>query len=128
MPDEAKDLSGLVPESWHCIDCGVNTAPGLLNRVEMERVFAAKQAAGALAVEESIPQEIDDRSEVYTVRESVWRAAGMAPYGGCLCIGCIEQRLGRVLKRKDFMRDHPFNVMPGTPRLRQRQLGTLNQQ
>jgi hypothetical protein len=35
------------------------------------------------------------RSEVYCVREAVWKAAGMAPFGGCLCIGCLEERLGR---------------------------------
>jgi hypothetical protein len=35
------DLKGLVPESWCCVDCGVNTAPGLLNRTEMEKAIAA---------------------------------------------------------------------------------------
>jgi hypothetical protein len=39
-----------------------------------------------------------------------------------LCIGCLEKRLGRRLKPKDFQRDHPFNAyhMPCTPRLRDR--------
>jgi hypothetical protein len=34
------DLRGKVPESWACIDCGVNTAPGHLNREQMEQALA----------------------------------------------------------------------------------------
>ena len=57
------------------------------------------------------------------VRSTVWKAAGMEGYGGCLCIGCLEERLGRKLKPKDFMRDHEFNAMPGTERLLNRASG-----
>jgi hypothetical protein len=32
------DLKGVVPESWLCIDCGTNTAPGWPNRVETEEI------------------------------------------------------------------------------------------
>ena len=60
---------------------------------------------------------IDDRCEVYMVREKVWAEAGMEPYGGCLCIGCLEKRLGRRLRPKDFQRNHPFQALPGTDRL-----------
>jgi hypothetical protein len=111
---------GLFPESWHCIDCGVNTAPGLLNRAEAERAFAAKEAAGALAIEEGVSVQINDRSEAYFVRPSVWKAAGMEVLGGCLCIGCLEKRLGRRLRPKDFPRKHNFNSELGTPRLMER--------
>jgi len=31
--------------------------------------------------------------EWYDVHDHVWAAAGMAPYGGCLCIGCLEVAL-----------------------------------
>ena len=41
-------------------------------------------------------------TEWYDVHDQVWAAAGMAPYGGCLCIGCLEARLGRELHRGDF--------------------------
>ena len=41
--------------------------------------------------------------------------------GGCLCIGCLEKRIGRVMRPKDFEREHPFNMVPGTPRLMKRQ-------
>jgi len=107
------DLSGLVPESWCCVDCGVNTAPGLSNRAEMEAWFNAGH--------QSIEQTYDNRSEVYFVRAVIWQRAGMEPFGGCLCIECLEKRLGRQLKPKDFERGHELNMVPGTPRLRQRQ-------
>ena len=58
-------------------------------------------------------------SEVYTVRDSVWKKAGIAPMGGCLCIGCLERRIGRRLEPKDFPADDAFNHpdLPGTERL-----------
>jgi hypothetical protein len=82
------DLRGKTPESWHCVDCGVNTHPGSLGRVEMEQAFAQQDAAGALwAAELGVTTTYNERSEVYIVRNSVWAAAGMEPFGGCLCIG-----------------------------------------
>ena len=36
---EKPDLRGKVPESWACIDCGINTAPGLMNREQLEQAF-----------------------------------------------------------------------------------------
>jgi hypothetical protein len=59
----------------------------------------------------------DDRCEVYDVRDAVWKAAGMAAAGGCLCIGCLEKRIERRLTPKDFPRRGAFNSMPGTLRL-----------
>src|SRR5262245_59749408 len=40
--------------------------------------------------------------EVYMVHDHLWEAAGMAPDGGFLCIGCLETRLGRRLAPADF--------------------------
>jgi hypothetical protein len=111
MGDSIMSLKGQCPESWLCADCGFNTAPGFLNRAELERAFEAD------AQDHGITQTANDRSEVYTVREAVWKAAGMEPYDGCLCIGCLEKRIGRKLKPKDFLRGHPLNWLPGTPRL-----------
>jgi hypothetical protein len=105
------DLKGTVPESWLCVDCGFNTAPGFLNRVELEKAFEADVQGQGVA------QRADDRSEIYSVRVAVWKAAGIEPHGGCLCIGCLEKRLGRKLKPKDFLRNHSFNSLPGSPRL-----------
>ena len=41
--------------------------------------------------------------EWYMVRDSVWKAAGIEAMGGCLCIGCLEERLGRRLTPEDFI-------------------------
>ena len=109
------DFKGTMPESYLCIDCGFNTAPGNLNRAETEQE-AAKQIAAGIK-EWSVPQHYDNRSETYIVHEHVWKAAGMEPHGGCLCIGCLEKRIGRRLIPDDFP-DHPFNNrLPGTSRL-----------
>jgi hypothetical protein len=43
----------------------------------------------------------------YSVEDAVWAASGLEPGGGLLCIGCLERRLGRRLKRDDFA-PHPF--------------------
>jgi hypothetical protein len=115
-------LKGRTPETWLCIDCGVNTSPGMSTRVELEAAFAALKAAGKTDPSDGVEQCITSRSEVYTVRDRVWQAAGMEPWGGCLCIGCLEKRLGRLLRPKDFQRGHVFNLphIPGTPRLLKR--------
>ena len=105
------NLEGKVPESWACIDCGVNPAPRLLNRKQMEQDFAV------IRIEQNHDQIVDELSEVYTVRSKIWEAAGMQPMGGCLCIGCLERRLGRMLTARDFLPKHPFNTFPGTERL-----------
>jgi len=111
-----RDFRGRVSESHLCVDCGFDTAPGLSDRAECEAIVAKMGPLWDAGY--PMPAEtIDSRSEVYIVRNAVWTAAGMAPWGGCLCIGCLEKRIGRRLKPKDFPRDHPFNQMPGTPRL-----------
>lgn len=51
------------------------------------------------------------------VRDKLWAAAGMQD--GFLCVGSLEQRIGRMLRPKDFTRasinnpDHSWD----TPRL-----------
>ena len=116
LEDVEENLIGLIPESWLCVDCGFNTAPRLHNRIEMEKAIEAAKARGQWGGDNGIEQTIDNKSEVYTVRDAVWRAAGME--AGCLCIGCLEKRLGRRLNPKDFQRNHPLNwVGTGTPRL-----------
>ncbi|MFZ0605856.1 MAG: hypothetical protein WAN05_31670 [Roseiarcus sp.] len=70
-----------------------------------------------IRIEQNHDQIVDELSEVYTVRSKIWEAAGMQPMGGCLCIGCLERRLGRMLTARDFLPKHPFNTFPGTERL-----------
>jgi len=110
------DLKGATPESWACVDCGINTAPGHPTRIEMERAFNGK----ALKLEPTtFNLSFNEHCEIYMVRDSVWKAAGLEPMGGCICIGCLEKRIGRQLRPKDFTR-HVFNSMPETERLLQR--------
>jgi hypothetical protein len=106
-------MKGAVPESWCCVDCGVNTAPGAKSRVEFEQAFKSQ----CLSASGSVSWTATPWSELYTVLPSVWKAAGMKPWGGCPCIGCLEKRLGRRLRSKDFPRNDPFNWLPGTVRL-----------
>jgi hypothetical protein len=67
----------------HCVDCGVNTAPA---------IWRGRQ------VEPALPKSW----ELYWVKDKVWAAAGMGELDGSLCVGCIEARLGRRLRPKDF--------------------------
>jgi hypothetical protein len=48
--------------------------------------------------------------EDYMVGHSIWAQAGIGRHDGYLCIGCLEQRLGRKLARSDFI-DVPINTM-----------------
>ena len=100
------------PDSWDCVDCGVNTAPGCHTRATLEKAINEEGRATVL---------IDNQSEVYTVHHHVWKAAGMEPFSGCLCIGCLELRLGRRLMPDDFPPERGFNRTDrGTERLRSR--------
>jgi hypothetical protein len=95
-----------ITESWLCVDCGVNTAPGIpdgpTTRVQLTLMGKSNST-------------ITRFSELYMVRDVIWAKAGMTDFGGCLCVGCLEKRLGRKLKPKDFQPDHPFN-QPDFPR------------
>ena len=124
IPDRF-DFKGRTPESWDCIDCSINTAPGFPSRVEMERLYKTSVVMQKLSRAEPSSMTVatytfNEHCEVYTVRDSVWKAAGMEPLGGCLCIGCLEGRLGRRLKPKEFHPRDPFNWLPGTERLIER--------
>ena len=106
------DLKGLMSEHNNCIDCRYNTFPGCPPR-ELAEFLMNRDG--------TFPLSYSDDSEVYIVHDAVWKKAGMEPYGGCLCVGCLERRIGRKLKPKDFP-DHPFKNpdLPGTERLKDR--------
>jgi hypothetical protein len=68
------------------------------------------------------------KHEYYMVKDRVWHAAGMLSSldGEILCIGCLEGRLGRRLKPRDFtpaVVNDPARPHH-TPRLRSRLTGT----
>ena len=124
MTDADKfNLKGRIPDSWLCVDCGRNTAPGVYDRFRIEREL---EAVGGKWPAQGFKMQYDHESEVFRVRDAVWEKAGIDPFGGCLCIGCLEKRLDRKLTPKDFEPNHTFNEpdMPGTPRLVSRRYGT----
>jgi hypothetical protein len=114
--DKIIDLSdhGIV-DDWCCVDCRVNTAPGTSTRAEVEEIYRRPDFDPANVGTISFSTD----SEIYMVRPPVWKRAGMEGWGGCLCVGCLEQRIGRRLKPKDFDHDHIFNSpdLPRTERL-----------
>jgi hypothetical protein len=79
----------------------------------------------ALAIHGHSEERLTWDQEVYTVTDEVWRVTGLEGCGGCLCIGCLENRIGRRLKQRDFLADHPFNQpeYPASRRLRKRRGG-----
>ena len=107
-----KAVADNVTDSWFCIDCKVNTAPGFVDGRTMRALFAL----GSPGVENRTGGD----SEIYIVRRGVWLKARMQGWNGCLCIGCLEKRIGRTLTPKDFDHENPLNRLGGTPRLRSR--------
>jgi hypothetical protein len=115
------DFKGTMSESHLCIDCGFDTAPGCLNRAEAEKEASRQIRAGRRNWK--LQFTASSRSEQYFVHDHIWETAGIKPGGwdGCLCVGCLEQRIGRRLTPMDF-NDHIFNTaLPGTKRLMERQ-------
>jgi hypothetical protein len=102
-----------IPATYDCIDCGTNTAPGSHAREEIRQLHAAGLEAKFIHGE---------TTEIYMVRDRIWQAAGLEEWSGYVCIGCLEKRLGRQLRPKDFT-DHVFNTLPCTPRLQKRRGG-----
>ena len=105
----AKAVQDNIVESWLCVDCGMNTHPGCPDgpRTRIDIALYGKSEV-----------RFDRETEVYTVRDSIWKEAGMAGWGGCLCVGCIERRLDRQLRPKDFHkqdRDWAEFSVYGTP-------------
>jgi hypothetical protein len=52
-----------------------------------------------------VPGEV---TEFYMLRDKIWRKSGLKPKGGNLCVSCLESRVGRKLRAKDFA-DVPMN-------------------
>jgi hypothetical protein len=100
-----KAVQDNIVESWLCIDCGVNTAPGLLSGPAL-RIDLALNGKSKMT--------ITNDSEIYHVKEAIWKQAGMRAWNGCLCIGCLEERIGRQLRPKDFAR-HDNKVWADKP-------------
>jgi hypothetical protein len=59
--------------------------------------------------------------EYYMLRDDVWLEANPAR-DGMLCVGCVEQRLGRALRPGDFTTCVVNDPVRGSARLRARML------
>jgi hypothetical protein len=68
-------------------------------------------------------QDTEGLNEYYMVYDHVWAQAGLSPDGGNLCVGCLEQGIGRQLRPEDF--PPVFINQWGSPRLESRMLGRL---
>ena len=54
--------------------------------------------------------------EYYMVRNDIWaQASPLDQHDVFLCIGCLENRIGRTLSRRDFI-DCPLNTEADWPR------------
>ncbi len=76
---------------------------------------------------EVMPLNLDQPSQLYMVTGEVGAQSGLGPNDGCLCIGCLEDRIGRELTGADFPMV-PLNLpMAGmsTPRLEALQWAAL---
>jgi hypothetical protein len=86
-----------------CSDCGMETAP----RTGEIDPWEGLRRPG--------PKDVG-KWEFYMVRNEIWQAVGSGR--GFLCIGCLELRLGRVLKPRDFTSAEINDWSPlDTPRL-----------
>jgi hypothetical protein len=71
---DPNSLYGSVTDDWLCIDCGANTAPGVITRAETE---AAMKAHGAAWKDAPLGENrIGMDTEMYMVRTAVWEKAG----------------------------------------------------
>jgi len=41
--------------------------------------------------------------ELYMVTDRLWRRSGMPTAAGGLCLSCLSARIGRPLRRRDFL-------------------------
>jgi hypothetical protein len=117
------DLNGLIADNYICVDCGMDTWPGHKTRAEVEASMRAARAAGK---QWRTKLTFTPETEVYYVHAHVWEASGLGGFwNGCLCIGCLEKRIGRRLQPCDFIDDDGFNNpdLPGTKRRLERLLG-----
>jgi len=86
-----------IPESWHCLDCGIDTAPGCAN---------AAETLAAFSIGEGAPMHFGEDSETYSVTDALWQQATGMTKAGCLCVGCLETCIGRHLTPNDFQHNN----------------------
>jgi hypothetical protein len=84
------DAMGLTYFTCRCIDCGMNTAPV---------IWRGREAQPAMP----------NSYELFWLKDSTWAKTGLGECDGTLCILCVENRIGRRLKPKDFDHANHYN-------------------
>jgi hypothetical protein len=119
------DMWGSFPTTTSASTAAWILGPGHQTRSEVEQSMRAAKAAGKEWRRAKLTFTME--TEVYYVHPHVWKASGIDFWGGVLCIGCLEKRIGRRLQPLDFMAEHAdgFNNpnMPGTRRRFERLTG-----
>lgn len=59
-------------------------------------------------------------NEYYMVHYNVWAQTGLVGQRGMLCIGCLENRIGRTLALQDFTEHMCQHRLPANVRLSDR--------
>lgn len=118
--DAITEIEHIFQEQWDRKPTAVELIGGLMFSLasysDEDDCDQCDDAAMAVCIDcntETNPVGPGQRSEMYMVHDDVWAAAGMEPNGGCLCVGCLEKRLGRRLWSGDF-RDVPLNDLTNT--------------
>lgn len=75
-----------------------------------EFVLTYDRALNSLYLCLDCKRDTSEIDEYYTLKDEVWAEAN-SDIDGMLCIGCVEDRLGRPLNRHDFPVDVPLNAM-----------------
>ena len=65
--------------------------------------------------------------EYYMVHDHVWFQTGLSKTDGMLCVGCLENRIKRLLSKKDFT-NYPINTSYGFYRSKRLKSRILNEQ
>jgi hypothetical protein len=100
----AAEAQGLHFFDDRCVDCGIETTPYYLD---------GDGGGVAMQVSQELTIRVEPGTwEFYCVKDRLWAEAGMTETAGCLCVECLENRLGRRLRPKDFDFERDENL-PG---------------
>jgi hypothetical protein len=71
------------------------------------------------------PMDTGKEHEYYYVNSELWAKTGIGSQDGMLCIGCLENRIGRKLLPEDFTDAYVNNIKftPMSQRLYERRYG-----
>jgi hypothetical protein len=116
--DEIADyLTGRMSEHYLCIDCGHNTHPGAATKREVAEALWRDRQNG-VEWQDTVPMAQTLRNTWCAIKYGQMRAWSLG--AGASASVCLEKRLGRRLRPKDFQHRHPFNTLPGSERLLKR--------